>query len=451
MAVGRISKTTVEAMPVPASGEARVYLWDDKIKGFGCMVGSSGSRTYLMQYRIGGRGNPTRRYTIGRHGSITAEQARKRAEELSADIIRRIDPLASEREAKAEAQARNAAEAKAQQDAERLAFDTYADLFVERHAKARKLRSAGEIEAVLVRDLKPHFGSTPLPKIKRTDIRAALDTLEERSPSAANKAHKWLRKLFVWAVQRGDIEASPMAAMPAPAPENRRTRVLSDDEIKAAWEASHALGHPFGPIVRLLILTGQRLREVAGLDWAEVNLKHRVWVIPAARTKNERDHLVPLSADAVEILEAQFKLIPDADKDTEQPKTGLVFSSTGKTPVSGFSKSKARLDSLIAKGEAKAAVEAGRDPVAMPKWVLHDLRRTFATGCQRLGIALEHTEAVLNHISGTRGGIVGVYQLHGYEREKRRALEAWADHVAEVLGRRSLTSNVEDINAHRRA
>ena len=415
MATGRITKRSVEAVALP-TGSGRNYLWDEQLKGFGVMVTPTGSRSYLVQYRIGGRGSPTRRYTIGKHGSPwTADKARERAIDVLEQVRKRIDPVDAER-ASIEA-ARNT-----KSDAERLAFSVYADDFIKRHAEARKLRSVEDIRSVFRRDLKPHFGTKPISAIRRTDIQTCLDKIGERSGSAANKAHKWLRKMLAVAVNRGDLATSPMEAMPAPHQEGKRQRVLRGNELVLVWSAADDLGAPWTSFVRLLLLCGQRLREVAGMKWEELDLDAGTWVIPGARTKNKRDHLVPLPDTAVAMIEAMRP---------EKPKRkGPVFTTNGKTPISGFSKLKRALDAKIENAIAK---DKAIEPGTMEPWVFHDLRRSVGTGCQSLGFPIEHTEAVLNHVSGKRGGLAAIYQLHDYKAEKTAALNAWARHVQALL------------------
>lgn len=432
MAVARITKTAVEGIELPTAGK-RAFLWDDRLKGFGVMVTSNGVRSYIVQYRIGGRGNPTKRATIGWHGSPwTAEKARERAADLLEDIRKGIDPVEAEK-------ARQASRREMERTSSKLAFSTYADVFLKKYADARGLRSADDIKAVYRRDLKPWFLETPISSITRKDVRDCLSHITERSGSAANKAHKWLRKLLAWAVDAGDITSSPMEGMAAPHRDGERKRVLRGREIKIVWQAADDLGHPFGSLVKLLMVTGQRLREVAGMSWEEINLGETMWIIPADRTKNKRDHLCPLNELAIDVL---TEIEPDKDK-----RKGLILTTNGKTPISGFSKAKARLDGKIADRIAKAAVLEGVDAQPMPGWVIHDLRRSLATGCQSLGIPIEHTEALLNHVSGTRGGIVAIYQLHQYREEKARAATAWGRHVAALNGGAPDADNVVPISA----
>lgn len=419
MATCRITKRAVEAVAPPPEGK-RAYLWDDTLKGFGVMVTPAGARSYLVQYRIGGRGAPTRRYTIGGHGNPwTADKARDRAADLLEMVRRKIDPFEADRAKLAEA-------ADSKKDAERLGFSTYADFFIRRHAEARHLRSVEDIRAVFRRDLKPHFRDKPITAIRRTDAQACLDVVGERSGSAANKAHKWLRKMLAFAVDRGDRAASPMEGMGPPHEEGKRQRVLRGNEIAFVWRAAGELADPWTAFVRVLFLTGQRLREVAGMRWEEIDLGKAVWVIPGARTKNKRDHLVPLAPAVVAILE------------TIQPepklRRGAVFTTNGAAAIAGFSKLKVKLDTLVQDQVAKAAQAAGDLPMPIEHWVFHDLRRSASTGCQALGFPKEHVHAVLNHVSGgQRDALSATYLLYEYQEEKTAALNAWARHVEALL------------------
>ena len=415
MAVGRITKRSVEAIPLPI-GTARSYLWDDQLKGFGCMVTGKGSRSYLVQYQMGGRGNPTRRVTIGKHGSPwTAEKARDEAGDLLEKVRKGIDPADHAKAVKASADASKA-------DAERLAFSKYVDLFETNYLKARALRSTEDIKSTFRRDLTPFFKERAINTLRRAEISNRLDEIGLRSKSAALKAHKWLRKLLSWAVQRGDIASSPMESMGPPHRDGRRRRVLSALELKAVWQSSDGLDEPFASFVKMLILTGQRLREVAGMHWNEVDLDAGQWVIPGHRTKNGRDHLCPLSPQAVAILTTRF---PD-----KKARKGLSFTTNQKTPIAGFSKVKQRLDLGFLGGLSR--LSEGELAIPLP-WVFHDLRRTFSTNSQALGFPIEHTEACLNHVSGKRGGLAAIYQLHEYQPEKVAVMAAWGRFVEAML------------------
>jgi integrase len=189
---------------------------------------------------------------------------------------------------------------------------------------------------------------------------------------------------------------------------------------------------------RLLILTGQRRDEVAGMAWSEIDLSNAVWVLPAARSKNGREHIIPLPASAVDILRSlpriQIKVtINGTERHVDSP---LVLTTTGKTSISGFSRDKVRLDKLMMAIEHEEAVKRGDDPIEIEPWRIHDLRRTVASGMARLGIGVAVAEKVMNHVSGTFAGIVGVYQRHDFLAEKRHALNLWADHVARLTTER---------------
>ena len=429
MAIARLTKRTVDAVAVPTPRAARVFVWDEALKGFGLMVTGTGVRSYIIQYRIGGRGNSTKRATIGQHGSPwTAEQARTRAEELLEMVRRKVDPVEADR-------ARLAAEREGRAAAERYAFGKVATAYL-KSVDARKLRSAVDVRAVFDRDLSPFFADKPLPSINRTDVHDCIAAVAKRSQSAANKAHAWLSAMFTWAVDqaRFGITSSPMFAISPPFAAGKRKRVLSDAELRRVWNGATALGDPFGALVKLLVLTGQRLREVAGMSWTELDLGKCIWRVPGDRTKNRHEHICPLSPQAVAVLNT-------TQPDTKM-RTGFVLSTNGKVAVSGFSRAKQRLDAVLLKTEAKRSAEAGTEPVELPAWTFHDLRRTLATGLQAQGFPVEHVEAVLNHVSGKRGGIVAVYQIHEYLPEKVKALGAWGRHVATISDPDGQISNV---------
>lgn len=408
----RITKKLVdEAEPGPRDQ----FMRDGELKGFGLKVTPRGVKSYFLEYRMGGRGAPKGRIAIGRHGSPwTPDKARERARELLERVRKGINPAAYR--------------AKENRLAVELAFRGYSDLFIEKYAKRHQVRSWTQAKRVLDRDIKPALRDRPLHAITRRELKLLLEEIADRSPSTARYAQATLRKLFRWAVDRGDIDQSPMADMAAAAPAISRDRVLTDFELANVWRSAGVLGFPFGLIIRLLIATGQRREEVAALRWSEIDIEQRRWTIPAEKAKNARAHVVPLNDLALEVL-----------RDVEIFKTPpgeLVFSTTGRTTPSGWSKAKARLDALLAR---ELAVEGKPPP---PAWRLHDLRRTMATGLQRLGIRLEVTEAVLNHVSGSRAGIVGVYQRHDFLAEKAIALSAWDRAVRQLVEGGSRTNIV---------
>jgi integrase len=262
-----------------------------------------------------------------------------------------------------------------------------------------------EITADDIHDLVDEIRTKGTPGLK---VRTAV------SDSAARVALLRYSKFFSWAVQQRLATANPTAGVWRPAVGPARERVLSDAEIKWLWRAAGDLGEPFGPVLRLLLLTGQRRGEVGGMRWDE--LDGDVWNLPASRTKNKRPHVVPLSRQAQELIASVHRVAG----------AGHVFTTDGESHAAGWSKIKRRLDERM--------LELARgDGAIIPPWVLHDIRRSVATGLQRLGIRLEVTETVLNHQGGSRGGIVGVYQKYQYGDEKRAALDLWSTHVEKII------------------
>ncbi|GJD96596.1 Tyrosine recombinase XerC [Methylobacterium iners] len=251
---------------------------------------------------------------------------------------------------------------------------------------------------------KPLHG-IPLSSLRRADIAAQLDIISaERGPHAANRARVVLSTFFSWAMGAGLAESNPVIGTNRPTIQVARDRVLSDAELVAVWKVCG--DDDFGRIVRLLALTGQRRDEVAQMVWDELDLAAGVWTLPAPRSKNRRPHDIPLSAPVLDILSTQPRRV-------DSP---FLFGR-GAGPYSGFSRSKVRLDAKI--------------KLKRP-WVLHDLRRTCATGMANLGILPHVVEAVLNHVSGSRGGIAGVYNRASYATEKRAALDLWSAHIMKV-------------------
>ena len=415
MASGRITKRAVEGIEQPEAGK-RSYLWDDKLSGFGCMATHTGARSYIVQYQIGGRGSPTRRYTIGRHGSPwTAEAARERATDLLELIRRGIDPNEKERQDRIAADAHR-------NDLTRLGFTRYYEHFADKHIDAKELRSAYDVKATFQRDLVPFFKATPITELTRKQVVDRIDKIGERSPSTAVKAYRLLRKMLSWAVERGDLQHSPMEGMKAPYQIRKGNRVLSDAELRLVWQASGMVPKAYGSFVKMLILTGQRLREVAGMRWSEVDLATGVWTFGAERTKNKLGQVCPLAPLTLDLLKS---LATEAGDQSD-----FVFTTNGRSPIAGFSKIKTQIDAEAGK---LFRADSRKDGRQVEPWKFHDLRRTFATGCQSLGFPIEHVEACLNHKSGVRGGLAAIYQLHDYLPEKRTVMDAWAKRIEVIM------------------
>ena len=264
---------------------------------------------------------------------------------------------------------------------------------------------AAATERYLAREILPRLGAKRIGEIRRADVREMLNEITDRSPTTANRVLAVTRRLFNWAVEEEIIAASPIGKIKA-TKETSRDRVLADDEIRLVWRAFDRIGAPFGVVGKLLLLTGARRTEVAEMRWSEVDMAARVWTVPAARSKNKVAHTIPLSDQAIEILKGLKRV---------ESKGDFVFTF-GRVAVQGFARKKIELDAAITADNGA--------PIA--GWTYHDLRRTLATNLQKLGVRLEVTEAVLGHTSGSRAGIVGVYQRHDWAQEKHAALEAWS-------------------------
>ena len=439
-----ISKSTIDGSK---PGDRQYVVWDSgdgATKGFGLLVLPSGVKSYVYQYRIGGRAGRTRRFTIGKHGSPwTPDTARKLAKGLAAKVRLGIDPIDEGRDTLTAKEQAKAAKHEAERRDRELLFSTYATRFLVDGMKSdARERTREGYRAALHNHAMPHIGSKALPAIARTDIVRIMDNIPGSQPSVRRLVFAVLRKLFNWAKGRGDVDASPLDAMTTPAAAASRDRVLADAELAMVLNAARQIEAPFGPMYLLLFATGQRRDEVAGLKWQELDRANATWILPGDRSKNGEANIVPLNRHAMAALDA---LSGQADAEKPQwPRKGLLFTTTGETHVSGFSRAKRRLDALIEQAARQEAVEAGNEPdgAEMAPWRLHDARRTLATALQRLGIRFEVTEAVLNHVSGSRSGVAGVYQRHGWGPEKRAALEAWADHCDRVCNPADETGNV---------
>jgi integrase len=288
-----------------------------------------------------------------------------------------------------------------------------AQQFIDRHChRENRQRTAEETARLLKLHVLPTWGRRLAREISRRDVLELLDHIvDSGKPIAANRTLAAIRKMYSWAIGRDIVPATPCAGVKPPSAERPRDRTLGDDELRAVWQAAGKLGGPFAGLVKLLILVGQRRDEVAGMRWSELALESPdpTWTLAAERVKNNKAHEIPLSAFVLTIL-AALPRITGSD---------FVLTTTGTTPSNGYSKNKRRLDALL--------------PADMRPWRLHDLRRTVASGMARLRVDLPTIEKVLNHASGSFAGIVGVYQRHDYQAEKRRALQRWSDHVEQLV------------------
>ena len=411
----KITKRQIDSIQ---SGAKDLFLWDTDIRGFGLKVTPAGTKTYIFQYRMGGRGHPTRRYTIGPHGPLTPDEGRNMALELRAKIAKGIDPGRERVESRAKALVGGP-----------KTFGTLAEQFIQRECP--RLARGVDVASVVRREILPHWGDVPIMDLRKRDAQALTDALVDADkPAAALKLYEVIKRIGNWFVERDELEISPFSNMKPPANKVVRDRALSDEEISYLWSACNQIGYPFGPLVQLLLLTGQRRNEVAGMRWSEIDFEAREWIIPGHRSKNGKPHLIPLSVPVLNILES----VPRFDGPH-------VFTTTGgKRPVSGFSKAKAQLDRLTLQVMRNKGVMRGKKAetdVDMEPWRFHDLRRTCRTGMAALGVPEIVCEKVLNHQPAI---LVKTYNVHAYDAEKRDALERWGQEAMHLV--RSVSENV---------
>jgi integrase len=416
----------IEKLALPSS---RREVPDGKIGGLYLVVQPSGAKSWALRYRVAGA---PKKLTIGPYPAVTLATARKRAQKAIAEVVDGNDPSAQKK-------AVREAERAANSTADRV--ENVVAAFVEKHAKVKNKPSyAKEVERLFRVEVVPKLGKKRLGEVTDKDLDKLLEGIAERAPITANRTLAAFRKMCNWAASKKGgriITTSPCAGIEAPSEEHSRDRVLDDDEIRLAWRAFESVGWPFGAIGRLLLLTGARREEVAGMRWQELDLAARSWAIPKERTKNKRAHEIPLPDAAVEIVAALPRV---------EGMGGFVFTTTGITGVSGFSRSRTAINAAVLELLREDAESRGLDAAdvkAPERWTLHDLRRTVATNLQKLGVKLEVTEAVLNHVSGSRAGIVGVYQRHEYANEKRAALDAWARRLDAIVNGVAASNVVE--------
>lgn len=366
---------------LPAAMTKRYEVRDEIVTGLMVRVSYTGAKVWCLAATVKDR---PRRIKLGTYPVLSLADARDKAR----DILRQIQLGIFEDEPEA-----------------RLTLGDVIPQFIELYAKPRN-RSWKPTERVLAKFAALH--DKPIDEIKRGDVVKVLDDmLAAGMGTGTNRALAAIKKLFSWCVDRGTLDANPVAALKAPAKEVSRDRVLSNSEIVACWLAAEGEGFPFEPFAKLVILTGQRRGEVAGMQWSELDLTNATWTIPAKRAKNATQHVVPLARLALSILKSLPRF---AGSD-------FVFTTTGATPISGFGRLKARLEKA-----------SGADD-----WRMHDIRRTVATNMAMMGVQPHVIEAVLNHKSGIVSGVAAVYNRHAYTQEKREALTKWADHVEALI------------------
>jgi len=360
----------------------------------------SGLGSYVIRYRNSeGR---LLKYKLGSAERMTLKQARAAATQKFAEIAKGADPQAEKVKAR-----------HARKEAKPMAsdiIDSVAKRFLAEHVQCElRPRTAIEVKRHIGRIVAAFHGRR-LSEIKRADIRAFLQMAKADAPIGANHALSWFKRLCSWAIEQDLLEASPASGIKPPAPKTSRDRISSHGEIKAVWEASQRLGYPIGPYVQMLMLSGQRRREVSDMVWSELDMPHKVWIIPAARSKNGKEHLVPLSEPMIELLES----LP------RQPGDGYAFTFGNGKPLNDFNGIKRQLDAALSK---------------LPHWTFHDLRRTMRSEMSRLGVRPDIAEHCLNH-RGSSSAIQKTYDRWEYHPEKAAALAKWARELDAIVHER---------------
>jgi integrase len=383
----------------------RYEVWETNGKGFGVRVSSTGRKSFIFLYKFQGT---SRRITFGNYPEMSLADAHAAHAKSRQLLEQGNDPATVEQDEKEES--------RRSPSVKRLVAE-----YIEKYAKPRK-RSWKEDERILYKDVVPRWGKRKAQDVTRRDIILLLDEIVERGALIqANRTLATIRKMYSFAMGRGILESSPCVAIPAPSKENRRDRVLSEDEVKIFWEklATAKMEKATALALKLQLITAQRKGEVAGSEWADFDVKNGWWTIPAEKSKNGLPHRVPLSSFAIETLN-ELKIISGDSK--------WLFPS----PRDG---------QHIAETSVDHAIRENAEHFKVDHFTPHDLRRTAASmmtasGVQRLTVA-----KVLNHVET---GVTAVYDRHSYDKEKRQALETWERKLRGILtGKRAKIVNLK--------
>ena len=397
----RFTVRSIEAIKPPATGQKD--HWDAALPGFGLRVSAAGRKSWVVMYRHAG---VKRRLTLGTYPALPLASAREKAADALRSVAHGADPAASK---------------KADRKAE--TFAELAEEYMERHAKPKK-RSWRKDDAAIQRDLKPHFGRVKASAVTRRDVLKLLDDIRERgAPIQANRTLAILRKIYNWGIGQEIVERNPCFGVERPSSENRRQRVLTDDEIRAVWAAFEGETQRMAGMFKLRLLTAQRGGEVSHMRWPDIDMASAWWTIPPQYSKNALAHRVPLSLTALEIVREM------------QDRAGgfeWVFPSPGfKGPTT-----------VLWKAVERIRKRSGVD------FVPHDLRRTAASRMTGdLGISRLVVSKVLNHVES---GVTAVYDRHSYDPEKRHALDAWGGRLEEIIAGEPAPDKVVELHSRTR-
>jgi integrase len=380
MARVALTDITVKRMKTPAKGQRDII--DKGYTGLALRVSYGGGKSWIFFFRLSGR---LHRMTLGKYPAMSLREARDAWRVARELVAEGKDPRRSSLRADANS------------------FEAVFRDWLKRDQAGYK--SMPMVRQRIEKDVLPYWGDRTITDIVRRDVLEVIDRVLDRGTIIlARRLQSHLHRLFRWAVSRDIIDRNPVSDLPKPGSERHRDRVLTDAELVTVWRAAEAEGFPYGPAVQLLVLSGARREEITKLKWSEIHGDEIV--LEGARTKTGTPHHIPLSPLALKIISKLPRFM-----------SGEYLFGAEKPPA-GWSQARNRIDRI-------AKIE--------PRWTIHDLRRTFATGLQRLGTPLQVTEACLGHTSGSRAGIIGVYQRHDYAPEKRQAVEAWGGRVAALV------------------
>lgn len=387
----KLTATAVEKLLPPATN--RVDVYDSDVPGLVLRVSSTGAKSWSFTYRIVGK---PRRLSLGGYPGVSLKLARERARDARGAVQRGEDPVED----------RKAAE----RDRRQNGFTGCARDFVKQYCKP-KLRTWKDIESAFERLVIPEWGEKPVKEIRRRDVVELLDRVAVKTPYQANHLRAFLSRFFKWCIEREIVEVSPVIGVSRTIKPQARSRILTDKELVALWKATERMGGAFGACTRFLMTTGVRREEGGALRWGELD---GGWAsLPASRMKGGRDFKVALSVMAKRIVEERPRF----------EKCDYVFTTNGRSPISGWGKAKEKLSEYM-------AMELG-EPVA--DWRLHDLRRTLASGLAMLGFRGEVIKRVLGHAANTNDVTAVHYNWHNYDVEALEAAEAWSAYITKLV------------------
>lgn len=429
--VPNLTDKALAALAIPP-GKREAWLSDAEVKGLRVRA-TAGVRVFYCCWTDRATGE-RQREKLGTWGAITIEQARTAARIVLGKVAAGGDP-AAERVARAAEAAARKAEAARQATEAAFTLDALLNDWQSLHLSTRRPRYAAEATRALRLAFAAHL-HCPAKSLDHVAVLDVVDGLAKAGKvTTAALVLRYGSACYGWAVKRRRLPLNPFAGLPMPERSGSRERVLTADEIGEVWRAASTLAAPYGPMVRLLLLTLARRDEVCGLTWGEVAPDLSTWTQPASRTKNGRAHVVHLSAPARELLRELLGAAPGKPLPALPGADVLLFSTVvADKPrgISGHSWVKRELDKAVAKARAKIVAEAGQEAEAMPPWVLHDFRRSGVTWLAGAGFAPHIADRLLNHSSGTISGVMKTYQRAEFLAERAAALDAWGAHVLAV-------------------